>query len=56
MKVGGMSFSTKALKEVYAIRKQHHTVSALENVKLYLRDWLAFKLFIIKNRLTGKSL
>jgi len=56
MKVGGMSFSTKALKEVYAIRKQHHTVPALENIKLYLRDWLAFKLFIIKNRLTGKSL
>lgn len=56
MKVGGMSFSTKALKEVYEIREQHHTVSSLKNVELYLRDWLSFKLFIIKNKLKGKSL
>lgn len=56
MRVGGMSFSNKALKEVYRIRKQHHTVSFIENVYLYLRDWLAFLVFIIKNKLKGNSL
>lgn len=55
MKVGGMSFSTRALKEVYQIRKQHHTVSAFMNVYLYLRDLLAFKMFVFKNRMKGKA-
>lgn len=54
--VGGMSFSTKALKEVYYIRKQHHTVSSIENIILFLYDWLALKRFIVKNKLAGKSL
>lgn len=56
MKVGGMSFSTQALKEVYKIRKIHNTVPMLENVILYFRDWIRFELFIIKNKLQGKSI
>ena len=50
MKVGGMSFSTKAIKEAYHIREKHHSVSLLENRMLFIRDWIAYKLFIIKKR------
>lgn len=54
VQVGGMSFSTKALKEVYEIRKQHHTVPTYVNVYLYLRDLLAFKMFILRKRIRSK--
>ena len=53
MKVGGMSFSTEALKEVYQIRKLHHTVSNVENIFLYIRDLVAFKVFVWKSKLRG---
>lgn len=51
MEVGGMSFSMKAIKETYNIRKKHHSVSASMNAFLYMRDVIAFKLFIMRNRL-----
>ena len=49
MQVGGMSFSTKAIKETYLIRKRHQSVSAISNALLFLRDWLGFKIFTLKN-------
>lgn len=49
MKVGGMSFSTKAIIETYFIRKEHHSVSSLFNLLLFLRDWLGFKIFTLRN-------
>ncbi len=49
MKVGGMSFSTKAIIETYFIRKKHQSVSPILNILLFLRDWLGFKIFILKN-------
>jgi len=45
MKVGGMSFSTNAIKESYEIRKTHNSVSPILNKILFCRDVLAFKLF-----------
>lgn len=48
MKIGGMSFSTKALKEVYRIRKQHHTVIGIYNLYLFLLDMLLFKSFTLR--------
>ena len=56
MKVGGMSFSTEALKEVYQIRKLHHTVSNVENIFLYIRDLVAFKVFVWKSKLRGGTI
>lgn len=53
MQVGGMSFSTKAIVETYKIRKQHHSVSGLYNNVLFLLDWIAFKLFILRKSLMG---
>lgn len=53
MEAGGMSFSIKAIKETYSIRKKHHSVSAPMNAFLYMRDVIAFKLFIMRNRLRG---
>lgn len=49
MKIGGMSFSTKAIIETYFIRKKHHSVPSMFNVLLFLRDWLGFKAFTLKN-------
>jgi len=51
MKMGGMSFSTKAIAEVYKIRKLHHSVSSLSNALLFLRDWIAYKMFIIRKNI-----
>ncbi len=48
MKVGGMSFSGKAIKESYKIRKLHKTVPSLVNILLYFRDYLAFKFFKLR--------
>lgn len=49
MQVGGMSFSTKAIIETYSIRKKHQSVSPMLNILLFLRDWLGFKVFTLKN-------
>ncbi len=48
MEAGGMSFSTKAIIETYIIRKLHRSVPAPVNIALFLRDWLAFKFFILR--------
>lgn len=55
MKVGGMSFTTQAIKETYQIRKLHCTVSPIHNCILFLRDWLAYKFFIMRKTLGGAS-
>lgn len=53
METGGMSFSIKAIKETYLIRKKNHSVSLLQNKLLFIRDLLAFKFFIIRKSLGG---
>lgn len=53
MKVGGMSFSTKAIIEAYKIRKLHHSLPLIVNELYLLRDWLAFKFFIVRKSLQG---
>lgn len=54
MQIGGMSFSTQAVKEAYRIRQKHHSVNVLENGTLFVRDWLGFKVYCVKQLLTGK--
>jgi len=56
MKVGGMSFSTKAIKETYYIRKLHNSVSPFFNVVLFIRDWLAYNFFILRKSMGGGKL
>lgn len=56
MEVGGMSFSTKAIIETYKLRKEHHSVFAFINIFLFLRDWIAFYLFIFRKTLIGRKL
>lgn len=53
MKVGGMSFSTKAVIEAYKIRKLHHSLPLIVNELYFLRDWLAFKFFIVRKSFQG---
>jgi len=53
MQVGGMSFSMKAIKETYRIRKMHHSVSSVTNLALYCRDVCAFKFFIFRKKILG---
>jgi glycosyltransferase involved in cell wall biosynthesis len=48
MKVGGMSFSTKAINESYEIRKLHNTIPPVFNLILYFRDYFAFQLFKLR--------
>lgn len=56
MKVGGMSFSTKAIIEAYKIRKLHHSLPHLINESYFLRDWVAYHLFIIRKSILGSKL
>ena len=56
MKVGGMSFSNKAIKETFEIRKLHHSVPVVVNYILYMTDSLAFKFFKFRKALGGASL
>lgn len=51
MKAGGMSFSSKAIKESYEIRKLHNTINPVYNVILYFRDFIAYKLFKFRKSL-----
>ena len=53
MKVGGMSFSTKAIVEVYKIRHLHHTLPFIVNELYFLRDWAAYKFFIFRKSIGG---
>ncbi len=56
MEVGGMSFSTKAIVEAYNIRKLHHSIPPILNIVIFFRDWLAFKFFIFRKKILGKSI
>ena len=56
MKVGGMSFSLRAIKECYLIRKSHETVSELANVFLFVRDCFAYEFFKIRKSLQGGNI
>lgn len=56
MKVGGMSFSTAAIKETYMIRKKNHSVNSVENILLFLYDWFVFKFFVFRKSLRGRKL
>ena len=53
MQIGGMSFSTKAIIETYKIRKKHSSCSPLLNQILFIRDYLTFKVFILRKKMTG---
>ncbi|MHA4741413.1 glycosyltransferase family 2 protein [Dyadobacter sp. MSC1_007] len=48
MKAGGISFSTKAIKESYKIRELHRTVSRIKNLLLYFRDLLGYASFRLR--------
>ena len=50
MSVGGMSFSTKAIRETFLIRKKHHSVPCICNIILYYLDLLAYKFFIFRKK------
>lgn len=53
MRVGGMSFSVRAVKETFYIRKKHHSVNFLFNALLFFRDIALFELFILRNKIFG---
>lgn len=53
MQIGGMSFSTSAIKETYLIRQKHHSVGAWENKWLFIRDWFGFKFFCLRQMFKG---
>lgn len=50
MKIGGMSFSSAALVEVFRIRKQHSTISMPYNIYLFLKNYVALKTFRLRKR------
>ncbi len=50
MKIGGMSFSTKAIVEAYNIRKLHNSLPVGINEFYFLRDWVAYMLFKIRKK------
>lgn len=45
MKVGGMSFTTRAIIESYKIRRLHKTLPSILNKLMFCRDYLSYKLF-----------
>ena len=51
MAAGGVSFSMKAIRETYFIRKKHQSVSFLMNVILLFRDVIGYGVFNMRNRL-----
>lgn len=53
MKVGGMSFSSKAVREAYKIKKLHKSLPIGINELFYLRDLLAYKWFKIRKSILG---
>ena len=54
MQIGGMSFSTRAVKETFWIRKKHHSIGCVENCFLFLRDWAGFKFYCVKQLVKGR--
>lgn len=53
MKVGGMSFSIKAIKETFIVRKKNKSIPLIFNCILFLINIVAFKLFIIRKKFDG---
>lgn len=51
MQIGGMSFSLRALKEVFKIRSAHSTQSVLNNYILFIKDLLLFYTFKPRKKL-----
>lgn len=56
MKVGGMSFSIKAIKETYKIRKLYSSLPFCMNELYFIRDVFAFYFFIFRKRICGKKI
>lgn len=56
MKVGGASFSSNAIMEIFEIRKQHKTVSKLTNRLLLFKNYCEFYFFIFRKSLLGFKL
>lgn len=50
MQTGGMSFSVKAIKEAFMIRKKNHSVGTLQNDILYLWYVLLFKTYSFRHK------
>lgn len=48
MQAGGMSLSTKAVKETYKIRQKHKTLPSLLNCIYFIIDWILYKLFTLR--------
>ena len=53
MQIGGMSFSVNAIIEAYKIRKRHNSVASILNHLLFVRDYLAFRFFILRKKIMG---
>lgn len=53
MKVGGMSFSSKAIIETYKIRKLHNSIPIIVNELVLVKDYIAFKLFSLRKNIKG---
>jgi glycosyltransferase involved in cell wall biosynthesis len=51
MKIGGMSFSYKAIVEAYNIRKMHKTIPQFINAILFLKNCFEFYFFIFRKTL-----
>lgn len=54
MQMGGMSFSTRAVKETYRIRQKHQSINSCLNILLLVRDWIGFKVYCVKQLLKGR--
>lgn len=53
MRVGGISFSVRAIKETFYIRRKHQSVNFFFNVLLFFRDIALFEFFILRNKILG---
>lgn len=49
MQIGGMSFSERAIKEAYLIRKKNRSVGISRNFVHYVRDLIAFKTYKLRH-------
>ena len=56
MKVGGMSFSVKAIREAFKKRKKNHSLGLVINYIMYLINLVAFYAFLIRNKIAGAKL
>lgn len=56
MMVGGMSFSLKAIIETFHIRAKHSGINPFFNGIIFLVNWVAFTLFVIRKKSAGAKL